>query len=249
MIMTLLDIQHISVQTMGKTILDGFSLKIEEGELHAIMGPNGAGKSTLAHVLAGHPDYEVTSGRIFFRGKDLLALEPSERSLAGLFLSFQYPVDIPGVSNEEFLEKVVQEKRKFLGKPPLSKEEFTTLLQEKMEKMQIASSFRKRGLNEGFSGGEKKKNELLQMALLCPELAILDETDSGLDVDAIRMSADYINECKSSCSLLLITHYARLLTLVQPTHVHIMLEGKVVRSGSLDLCAKIEESGYKLEAL
>lgn len=241
---TLIELIDVHAEIAGKKILQGFSLTIKENETHAIMGPNGAGKSTLANILAGHPDYEVTSGSILFEGKDLLELEPSERAHLGIFMSFQYPIEVPGVHNQEFLEKAVAEKRKAQNKPPLTKEEFSKLLHETMKRLDVDSSFKERGLNEGFSGGEKKKNEMLQLALLEPKLAILDETDSGLDVDAIKVTAKNINLCKNHCSLLLITHYARLLKLVEPDHVHVMVEGRIEESGGMDLCYEVDEKGY-----
>lgn len=243
----LLELKNISASTGEKTILDELSLSIGEGETHAIMGPNGAGKSTLASVLAGHPDYEVDKGEILFAGKDLLSMDPADRAHAGLFMSFQYPIELPGITNREFLEKALQEKQKYLEKKPLEKKALEALLEERLKEMNISSTFLERGVNVGFSGGEKKKNELLQMALLQPKLAILDETDSGLDVDALKLIGQRIHEIKGSCSLIIITHYAKLLELIQPDHVHVMMEGKIVRSGSKDLAKEIEELGYAVE--
>ncbi len=241
---TLLQLHNVHAKIGEKPILKGFSLEILAGESHAIMGPNGAGKSTLANILAGHPDYEVTAGEIFFQGQDVLALEPEERAHLGIFMSFQYPIEVPGVTNAAFLEQAVQNKRKALGKKPLSAAEFQDLLNKKMEQMAMDPILQSRFLNEGFSGGEKKKNEMLQMALLEPKLAVLDETDSGLDVDAIRVTAEHINQMKKNCSLILITHYARLLKLICPDHIHVMIDGKIAESGSMDLCYKVDELGY-----
>lgn len=220
-------------------------MSIKEGEVHAIMGPNGAGKSTLAKILAGHPSYEVTGGEMIFKGKNLLDLEIEERVHLGLFMSFQYPLEIPGVSNREFLFAALNAQRKGRAQEPLSKEEFDSLLQKKMEAMEIRSEFKERNINEGFSGGEKKKNEILQMALFEPDLAVLDETDSGLDIDAIRVVAKGVNQMKSpKRSLILITHYQRLLDYIKPDFVHVLSNGAIVRSGGADLAYELEEKGY-----
>ncbi len=209
------------------------------------MGPNGAGKSTLAKILAGHPAYEVTGGEMIFKGKNLLDLEIEQRVHAGLFMSFQYPLEIPGVSNREFLFASLNAQRKGRSQDPLSKEAFEALLQEKMEAMEIRSEFKERNINEGFSGGEKKKNEILQMALFEPDLAILDETDSGLDIDAIRVVAKGVNQMKSpKKAMILITHYQRLLDYIKPDFVHVLFNGAIVRSGGPELALELEEKGY-----
>lgn len=218
---------------------------MKEGETHAIMGPNGAGKSTLAKVLAGHPAYEITEGSIYFKGKNLLELEVEERVHLGLFMSFQYPLEIPGVSNSEFLFAALNAQRKGRGEEALSKQDFEALLQKNMESMEIRSEFKERNINEGFSGGEKKKNEILQMRLFQPDLAVLDETDSGLDIDAMRIVARGVNEMKDpKRALLLITHYQRLLDYVQPDFVHVLIDGAIQRSGPKELALELEEKGY-----
>lgn len=243
--MNMLQIKDLHVTIDEKPILCGFSLTIQPGEIHALMGPNGAGKSTLAKILAGHPSYVVTRGTISFMGKDLLELEPEERAHLGLFMGFQYPVEIPGVSNHHFLHAALNAHRKAKDLGPLSEEEFQTLLQQKMEEMQIKSDLGSRDVNTGFSGGEKKRNEILQMAILEPSLAILDETDSGLDIDAMRIVAEGVNrQMREDRSLLLITHYQRLLDYIQPHFIHVMLEGKIVHSGGPELAQKLETEGY-----
>lgn len=240
-----LDIQNLCVETEGKQILKGLSLTIREGETHAIMGPNGAGKSTLAKVLAGHPAYEITEGTISFQGKDVLEMEPEERAHLGMFVGFQYPLEIPGVSNREFLFSALNAQRKGKELPPLTQAEFDLLLEEHMKAMGIAPEFKTRNINEGFSGGEKKKNEILQMALFSPELSILDETDSGLDIDAIRVVAKGVNQMKSKTKgLVLITHYYRLLEYIRPDFVHVLSGGSIVRSGGVELALELEEKGY-----
>lgn len=237
----MLEIKNLYAQIDGQPILKGISLNIEAGQIHAIMGPNGAGKSTLAKVLAGHPSYEITSGEVLFNGQDLLALAPEERAQAGLFLSFQYPVEVSGLSNGQFLHAA----RNALKKENLSAEEFGTLLEEKMKLMEMRAEFKERSLNEGFSGGEKKRNEILQLALFEPKLAILDETDSGLDIDAMRIVAQGINRMRrADNAMLLITHYQRLLDLVKPDFVHVLADGKIVRSGGPELALELEEKGY-----
>lgn len=243
--MHLIEIKNLHANIDGKPILKGLSLAIEKGSVHAIMGPNGAGKSTLAKVLAGHPDYDVTEGEIWFKGQDLLAMEPEERARAGLFMSFQYPVEIPGVSNSQFLEIALNAHRKGREEVPLTSEEFQTLLQEKMNAMEIRSEFKERAINEGFSGGEKKRNEILQMALFNPDLAILDETDSGLDIDAMRIVAAGVNRMKSEANaLLIITHYQRLLDYIRPDFVHVLAEGQIIRTGGPELALELEAKGY-----
>lgn len=241
----MLEIKNLSASVDGKQILKGVNLTVNPGEIHAIMGPNGAGKSTLAKILAGHPSYEVTGGEIWYKGQNLLELEPEERAHAGLFMSFQYPVEIHGVSNMQFLHTAVNSNRKARGQSELSAKEFEDLLDAKMKKMEIRTEFKDRNLNEGFSGGEKKRNEILQMAVIEPELAILDETDSGLDIDAMRIVAKGVNEYMSKdIGLILITHYQRLLDYIKPQFVHVMLDGKIAQSGGPELALQLEEKGY-----
>lgn len=241
----MLDIKNLTAAVDGTPILKGVTLHVRAGEIHAIMGPNGAGKSTLAKVLAGHPSYEVTGGEVWFKGQNLLEMEPEERAHQGLFMSFQYPVEVPGVSNTQFLQIALNAKRKANGQSELSDLEFTLLLDQKMKLMEIRPEFGSRNVNENFSGGEKKRNEILQMAVLNPELALLDETDSGLDIDAMRIVARGVNQLKHpGMGLLLITHYQRLLDYIKPDFVHVMLEGRIVQSGESDLALKLEEKGY-----
>lgn len=241
----MLAIKNLCVNIDGKPIIKNFSLTINPGEIHALMGPNGAGKSTLGNALAGHPAYEITEGEIQFNGKNLLELEPEERAHAGLFLSFQYPIEIPGVSNLEFLRAAYNAKSKATGQPEMPLEAFEKLLDAKMAAMEIKSEFKERNLNEGFSGGEKKRNEILQMAVLDPKLAILDETDSGLDIDAMRVVARSVLKLMNpEMGLLLITHYQRLLEYIKPDFVHVMLDGKIAQSGGPELALKLEEKGY-----
>ncbi len=238
----LLEIKNLWVKIEEKTLLKGLNLAIPKGEIHAIMGPNGAGKSTLAKVLAGHPSYEVTEGEIWFKGESLLDLEPEERAKRGLFMSFQYPLEIPGVSNQEFLLLAFNAVRG----SALSMSEFQPLLDGAMEKMGMKSEFKERSLNDGFSGGEKKRNEILQMLLLEPSLCILDETDSGLDIDAMRVVAAGVNEMSTSDrAILLITHYQRLLELIRPDRVHVLSDGQIIRSGGAELALELEEKGYQ----
>lgn len=237
---------HAVIEGDGTPILKGVNLQINRGEKHAIMGLNGAGKSTLAKVLSGHPSYEITEGEIWFQGQNLLEMEPEDRARAGLFMGFQYPVEIPGVSNRQFLELSVNAVRKANNLPSLSKEEFDSFLTEKMKLMNIPSDFASRNLNEGFSGGEKKRNEILQMALLNPALAVLDETDSGLDVDAMKVVAHGVNTLFTpEKGLILITHYQRLLNYIKPDFVHIMLDGQIVATGGAELALQVEERGYE----
>lgn len=241
----MLIIDKLTASTEGKTILKEFSLTVKPGELHAIMGPNGAGKSTLAKVLAGHPSYEVEGGEVMLGGEKLLEMEPEERASLGLFMGFQYPVEVPGVSNVEFLKTALNLQRKAQGKAPLSSAQFDTLLNEKMEEIGILKDFKERNVNQGFSGGEKKRNEILQMALFAPKIAILDETDSGLDIDALKSVAEAIIKQKSKeMGLIVITHYQRLLNFLKPDFVHVMKAGRIVKSGGSELALKLEEAGY-----
>lgn len=241
----MINIKNLEAKIEGKAILKGLNLVVNPGEIHAIMGPNGAGKSTLAKVLAGHPAYEVTGGEVLFKGKDLMELEPAERAHAGLFMSFQYPVEIPGVSNVEFLRAAYNAKNKANGLPEMALPEFNKLLDEKMAAIEVKPEFKERNLNEGFSGGEKKRNEILQMAVLAPDLAILDETDSGLDIDAMRIVArSVLRLMNKDMGLILITHYQRLLDYIKPDFVHVMLDGKIVQSGGPALALELEEKGY-----
>ena len=241
----MLDIQNLSVSIEEKEILQGLSLQIKAGEVHAIMGPNGSGKSTLASVLAGKPDYAITAGCIAFHGQDLLALSPEDRAAAGLFLAFQYPVEIPGVSNVNFLKTAINEIRKKKDEAPLDAVTFLKLLKTKAALLGMEQELLYRPTNEGFSGGEKKRNEVLQMALLSPSLAILDETDSGLDIDALKVVANGVNQLKSpENAILLITHYQRLLDFITPDFVHVLYKGRIIKSGSQQLAKEIEQQGY-----
>lgn len=241
----LLHIQNLHVAINGSEILKGIDLTIEKGQIHAIMGPNGAGKSTLAKVLAGDPAYEILSGEVWLDGHNLLELAVEERAHLGLFIGFQYPVEIPGVSNCEFLQLAFNAKRKAAGKPPLASSEFAQLLSEKLTLLEMKEEFAKRDLNEGFSGGEKKRNEILQMAILDPIMTVLDETDSGLDIDAMRVVACGVKRLFSpEKGLLLITHYQRLLDYIRPHVVHVMLNGQIVKSGDAELAYALEEKGY-----
>ena len=241
----MLDIKNLSASIDGKKILEGFDLKIKPGEVHAIMGPNGSGKSTLAQVLAGRDDYKVTQGSITFYGKNLLEMQPEERAHLGLFLAFQYPTEIPGVNNAYLLKAALNAQRAARNEQEVDAFEFMNLIKNKMEMMQIPKTFLNRSVNEGFSGGEKKRNEILQMLTLEPSLAILDETDSGLDVDALRIVADGVNNLRSpERSLILVTHYERLLELVVPDFVHVLAGGRIVKSGDRDLARYLDEHGY-----
>ena len=242
----MLEIHDLHASIEGKEILQGINLTIREGEIHAIMGPNGAGKSTLGAVLAGHPAYEVTGGSVTFRGKDMLAMPPEQRAREGLFLSFQYPVEIPGVSMVNFLRTAVNDKRKYEGLEPLSATQFLKEMREKKQLLEMADKLNNRSVNEGFSGGEKKKNEIFQMAMLRPALAILDEIDSGLDIDALRVVANGVNACHTSeNACLLITHYQRLLDYIVPDYVHVLANGRIVRTGDKTLARELEERGYE----
>ena len=241
----MLEIKNLAVSKDGKMILKGLNLSMQPGQIHAIMGPNGAGKSTLAKVLAGDPSYEVVQGDILFEGVSLLELEPEERAHKGVFMGFQYPVEIPGITNVQFLLAALNAKKKALGQDLLSEEAFNKLLEEKMAASQIKKEFTERNINEGFSGGEKKRNEILQMSILDPQLAILDETDSGLDIDAMKIVAKGVNDfMRPDKSLLLITHYQRLLDYIKPDHVHVLMDGKIVHSGDFSLALELEARGY-----
>ena len=241
----MLDIQNLSVAIDGKEILKGISLKIEKGQVHAIMGPNGSGKSTLAKVLAGHPAYDVTSGSIYFKGQNILELAPEERAHMGLFMSFQYPVEIPGVNNKQFLRLAYNSNQKANKLPEMSEADFDAYYHEKMQQMEVRHELKDRMVNEGFSGGEKKRNEILQMAILQPSMAILDETDSGLDIDAMRIVAKGVNSLMASDkALLMITHYQRLLDYIKPDFVHVCIDGKIVLSGGPELALELESKGY-----
>ena len=241
----MLEIKNLTVEVDSKPIIKGFSLKVNPGEIHAIMGPNGAGKSTLAKVLAGHPAYDVTGGEIWFKGQNLLELAPEDRAHLGLFMSFQYPVEIPGVNTAHFLRVALNAKRKSENLPEVSEKEFDAILDQKMRFMEIKPEFRNRNVNEGYSGGEKKRNEILQMAVLEPTLAILDETDSGLDIDAMRIVARGVNKLMDNDKgLILITHYQRLLDYIKPHFIHVMMDGKIVLSGGSELALELESKGY-----
>ena len=241
----MLRIQNLHAGIDGKKILNGINLEIKPGEVHAIMGPNGSGKSTLASVLAGRKEYEVISGSVEFLGKDLLDLSPEARAGEGLFLAFQYPVEIPGLSTINFIKTAVNEIRKYRGKEPMDAVAFLKLMKEKMGLMDIEKSLLSRSLNEGFSGGEKKRNEIFQMVMLEPKLAILDETDSGLDIDAIRIVANGVNKLRNNENgMLVVTHYQRLLDYIIPDFVHVLYNGRIVRSGPKELALELEEKGY-----
>ena len=241
----MLSIKNLHVSAADKQILTGVDLEVNAGEVHAIMGPNGSGKSTLAQVLAGRDGYQVTQGTVTYRGHDLLALAPEERAREGVFLAFQYPVEIPGVNNVYLLKAGLNAVRKHRGEPELDAFEFLTLVREKMKLMQMDESFLNRGVNEGFSGGEKKRNEILQMAVLEPALALLDETDSGLDIDALRVVAAGVNSLRSSNrAIVLVTHYQRLLDYIEPDHVHVLSGGRILKSGDKSLALELEKRGY-----
>jgi Fe-S cluster assembly ATP-binding protein len=243
--MTMLEIKNLKAKIGTTEILRGLSLSVNAGEVHAIMGPNGSGKSTLAQVIAGHQDYVVTEGTVTFNGVNLLELEPEERARDGIFLGFQYPVEIPGVNNAYLLKAAVNAKRKHQGLDEIDAFEFLKLAKERMALLGMDPKFLNRGVNEGFSGGEKKRNEILQMAMLEPSLAILDETDSGLDIDALRAVAEGVNALRSpDRAIVLVTHYQRLLDYIEPDQVHVLSEGRIVRSGDKSLALKLEEQGY-----
>lgn len=241
----LLEIKDLHAGIDGKEILKGLNLTVNKGEVHAIMGPNGSGKSTLSKVLAGHPNYEVLSGEVIYEGRDLLELEPDERAREGVFMAFQYPIEIPGVSNSQFLRLAYNEKMKHHGQEELDPLEFNDYLKEKAKIVDMNAEFFKRSVNEGFSGGEKKRNEILQMAVLEPKLAILDETDSGLDIDALRIVAEGVNKLRNANNaIILVTHYQRLLNYIEPDFVHVLANGKIVKEGGKELALELEEKGY-----
>ena len=241
----LIEIKNLQASVEGKQILHGIDLQINEGEVHAIMGPNGSGKSTLSQVLAGRDTYEVTAGSVNFCGQDLLEMDPEARACAGLFLAFQYPIEIPGVNSTYFLKAAYNEMRKSRGLPEVDAMDFLTLVKEKMKIMELDQGLLNRSVNQGFSGGEKKRNEIFQMAVLEPKLAILDETDSGLDIDALKNVSDGVNKLRNeSNGFLLITHYQRLLNYIVPDFVHVLYKGKIVRSGTKELALELEERGY-----
>ncbi len=241
----MLEIKNLHVNINGSEILNGVNLKVNAGEVHAIMGPNGSGKSTLALVLAGREDYKVTEGEVLYNGKNLLDLSPEDRAREGIFLAFQYPVEIPGVSNVNLLKTAVNEIRKYNGEEELDAIDFLDLIKEKMKLVELDQSFLKRSVNEGFSGGEKKRNEIFQMAVLNPRLAILDETDSGLDIDAIKVVANGVNKLRSKDNAtIVVTHYQRLLNYIIPDFVHVLYNGRIVKSGGKELAMELEEKGY-----
>jgi Fe-S cluster assembly ATP-binding protein len=241
----MLSIQNLKANIGEKEILKGINLEVKPGEVHAIMGPNGSGKSTLASVLAGRADYEVMDGRVTFNGKDLLDMDPEVRAREGIFLAFQYPVEIPGVSTTNFMKTAVNEVRKHRGQEPLDALGFLTLMKEKMKLVEISQSLLSRSLNEGFSGGEKKRNEVFQMAMLEPQLSILDETDSGLDIDALRIVAHGVNTLRNeNNATIVVTHYQRLLDYIVPDFVHVLYNGRIVKSGTKELALELEEKGY-----
>jgi Fe-S cluster assembly ATP-binding protein len=241
----MLEIKNLHAGIDGKTILKGINLTVNKGEIHAIMGPNGSGKSTLAKVLAGHPQYEVTSGEILYEGRNLLEMAPDERAREGVFMAFQYPIEVPGVSNAQFLRLAYNEKRKHLGEEELDPLEFKDLLKERAKVVEMDASFMTRSVNEGFSGGEKKRNEILQMAVLEPKLAVLDETDSGLDIDALRIVANGVNQLFTpENAIIVVTHYQRLLNYIVPHFVHVLADGRIAREGGKELALELEAKGY-----
>ncbi|HEX8282733.1 MAG TPA: Fe-S cluster assembly ATPase SufC [Pyrinomonadaceae bacterium] len=241
----MLEIRDLHATVEGKEILRGINLTVNRGEIHAIMGPNGSGKSTLAKILAGHPAYEVTKGEVLFEGRNLLELAPDERAREGVFLAFQYPVEVPGVSNAQFLRLAYNEKKKHRGEEELDPLEFKDLLAERAKVVEMDAGLMSRSVNEGFSGGEKKRNEILQMAVLEPKLAVLDETDSGLDIDALRIVSEGVNKLRTpENAVVLVTHYQRLLNYIVPDHVHVLYRGRIVRTGGKELALELEEKGY-----
>jgi Fe-S cluster assembly ATP-binding protein len=241
----MLEVKNVCLSIEEKEILKSFNLKINKGEVHAIMGPNGTGKSTFASTLAGKDGYEVSSGSILFEGQDISELDPAERAHLGIFLAFQYPVEISGVSTTNFMKAAINEKRKAIGLPPMEAKEFLALMKEKSELVELNREFLTRSINEGFSGGEKKRNEIFQMAMLDPKLCVLDETDSGLDIDALRIVANGVNKLKNeNNAFLIITHYQRLLDYIVPDFVHIMYDGKIVKTGDKSLALEMEAKGY-----
>ena len=243
---TLLEIKELKVSINENIILNNLNLKVNKGEIHAIMGPNGSGKSTFSKILAGHPAYSILNGDILFKGLSILELKPEERSHLGIFLAFQYPIEIPGVSNEDFLRLAYNSRQQFLNKPEVDPIEFLGIITQKLEFVSMSPSFLNRNVNEGFSGGEKKRNEILQMILLDSELCILDETDSGLDIDALKVISNGINKfMNTDKSIILITHYQRLLDYINPTYVHVMQDGKIIKTGSADLAKELENKGYE----
>ena len=243
---SILEIKDLEVSINDNQILNKLNLTVKKGEIHAIMGPNGSGKSTFSKVLAGHPAYSVLDGDIIFKGSSIIDLEPEERSHLGIFLAFQYPIEIPGVSNEDFLRLAYNSRQKFYNKPEIDPIEFLTIIHEKLKLVNMSSLFLSRNVNEGFSGGEKKRNEILQMVLLDSELSILDETDSGLDIDALKIISTGINNfMNSEKSIILITHYQRLLDYINPTYVHVMHKGQIIKTGSSELAKELEDKGYE----
>ncbi len=241
----MLEIKNLQVRAANQDILRGINLNVSKGEVHAIMGPNGSGKSTLARVLAGHPEYEVTGGSVTYEGKDLLEMAPEDRARDGVFMAFQYPVEIPGVNNAYFLKAALNAQRKQAGLPELDAMEFIALVKEKLKILHLDAALLNRPVNEGFSGGEKKRNEIFQMAVLEPRLAVLDETDSGLDIDALRTVAEGVNAMRSpDRAIIVVTHYQRLLNYIVPDFVHVLQDGRIVRSGGKDLALHLEEKGY-----
>jgi len=242
----ILEIKDLRVSINDNEILKNLNLKVNKGEIHAIMGPNGSGKSTFSKVIAGHPAYSVSGGDILFKGSSILDLDPEDRSHLGIFLAFQYPIEIPGVSNEDFLRLAYNSKQKFYNKPEVDPIEFLSIINEKLKLVNMSPLFLSRNVNEGFSGGEKKRNEILQMILLDSEVSILDETDSGLDIDALKIISTGINNfMNENKSILLITHYQRLLDYINPTYVHVMQDGKIIKTGSADLAKELENKGYE----